>query len=89
MDQKSQPVSPSGLNLSASDSLHGGSFPASDDHGWWDTPGWELCPSCQGRFNLEVEIRCTYCDSPLCPLCAIEITITPVYACSGCADNEA
>lgn len=63
--------------------------PGSNAQSWWNTPGWELCPSCEGRFNLEVEIRCTYCDSPLCPLCVTEVTLVPFYACSGCAKSEA
>lgn len=66
-------------------------------HGWWNRPGWEECPSCRGSYNLEVEIRCVRCDSPLCPLCAVVLRepAAPAashlgavhHACSGCSSE--
>jgi hypothetical protein len=55
--------------------------------GWWNTPGWERCTGCSGSYNLEVEIRCGICDSPLCPLCADEAPQAVGFLCLRCAEG--
>lgn len=49
------------------------------------TDGTETCPLCLQSYAYEMEIRCEFCDEPLCPCCADGKRACP--DCTG-ADGE-
>ena len=59
---------------------------------WWAHGGSERCPVCLQLYAYEVEVRCADCDGPLCPLCAVEVTVELVArrcpdCCTGAAEE--
>jgi hypothetical protein len=50
---------------------------------WWLT-GSELCPHCEQRYALEMEVRCVDCDAPACPLCVVHVRARRVRVCPPC-----
>lgn len=40
---------------------------------WWLSGGTEECPHCGQWYAYEVELRCTDCDAPICPLCVMRM----------------
>lgn len=52
---------------------------------WWCRTGSEDCAACLGTFDLEVEVRCHDCDSPVCPFCVVEIEATTTLHCVDCS----
>lgn len=56
---------------------------------WWAHGGSERCPRCLQLFAYEVEYRCVECDGPLCPFCAVSVTVeVREVRCHGCHDEE-
>ena len=42
---------------------------------WWATAGNQSCPVCLQRYHYELEYRCADCDQPLCPHCAVRVSV--------------
>jgi hypothetical protein len=56
---------------------------------WWLSGGTERCPMCLQLHAYEVQVRCTDCDVPLCPMCAVEVTLDVVVRrCPECRDGQ-
>ena len=56
---------------------------------WWATAGSESCPVCLQRYHLEMEVRCTDCDAPLCPHCAVTVALQVAGShCPDCHHGE-
>ena len=55
---------------------------------WWLEGGGERCPVCLTAYAYEVEVRCTACDRPSCPMCAVRVAAHCERVCFGCAEAE-
>ncbi len=51
---------------------------------WWLEPGPETCQHCQGTFHYEAGYHCFQCDSPICPVCVVELHETRQVSCPDC-----
>jgi DNA-directed RNA polymerase subunit RPC12/RpoP len=51
---------------------------------WWLEPGPETCQHCQGTFHYEAGYHCFQCDSPVCPVCVVELHETRQVSCPDC-----
>jgi len=38
---------------------------------WWLDEGEEECPHCSQSYAYSVELRCSNCDAPICPMCVV------------------
>ena len=54
---------------------------------WWLGEGDEECPQCGHYYFLEVEVRCTGCDTPSCPQCRVRHT-QGHFVCGDCVETE-
>ena len=56
---------------------------------WWAHGGSERCPRCLQLFAYEAEYRCIDCDGPLCPFCAVTVTVEVAdVRCADCGCEE-
>ena len=56
---------------------------------WWATPGDEVCAHCLQRYHYHLEVRCTECDEPMCPSCAVRLTVDVVtHHCPECVTGD-
>ena len=56
---------------------------------WWAGGGSERCPVCLQLYAYEVQVRCTDCDGPLCPQCAVEVRLEMVARrCPECCHDD-
>lgn len=46
----------------------------------------EQCPICLQDYVLEMELRCSVCDGPLCPLCVV--TVLTDSFCPACQEEN-
>lgn len=53
---------------------------------WW-LGGDQMCPVCHQRYALELEIRCSGCDGPLCEHCAVTVRETSQMYCYDCLQD--
>lgn len=51
---------------------------------WWLESGAETCQSCQRTFHYEAGYHCFHCDSPVCPVCVVELHETRQVICPEC-----
>ena len=54
---------------------------------WWLSGGDEECPHCGLLYAVEIEIRCTECDGPMCPHCKIRQAEFH-YVCPACVADS-
>lgn len=55
---------------------------------WWLDEGDEECPHCGQLYIYERELRCTDCDSPVCPHCR-KVHAAGHHVCPDCVEAEA
>jgi hypothetical protein len=48
----------------------------------------EECRHCLASYAVEVEVRCSDCDGPTCPLCAVTVRETATFRCVDCAGSD-
>ena len=54
---------------------------------WWLQAGAETCAVCEGRHHMELTVHCFDCDSPMCPLCVVEVRGRAAHLCPGCVPS--
>jgi hypothetical protein len=59
---------------------------------WWTSDGDSTCGFCLQVYHYELAYRCPDCDRPVCPSCAVRVSVEVLEAascpdCPGCADD--
>lgn len=49
--------------------------------------GSESCGFCLQTYVYALEVHCTGCDRPVCPLCLVTVRIDAQRFCPPCADD--
>lgn len=60
------------------------SAPPEDERPWWLTAGPARCTHCLRSHHIEIGIRCTACDEPVCPFCVVTVRETETLLCPSC-----
>jgi DNA-directed RNA polymerase subunit RPC12/RpoP len=46
----------------------------------------EICEFCLQSYSYEMQYRCLYCESPVCPICVLHVWEKQKILCPDCND---